>query len=234
MKLRPPHTLKKTSHSGLSAFTLVEILVVISIIAVLATLVLSVMRSSKETSARVNCASNMRQLGSLLLAYAGENGALPNGASWDRDISVMGGVHDQKLGWKLLKCHSDKRVQTASFNPRSYAASAMSSVDNGRGVFGRASATVISPSRPLAQITDPSNTIMLMENYTGNNANNQQFKSAFAYGDGWLGGNGPLNPNGSSYHGIGNNYLFCDGHVETQKVPGIYNPKAKLNRWLAF
>ena len=60
------------------AFTLVELLVVITIVAVLAGVFLPVFGAVQENSRTAACASNLRQIGAALLSFAGENnGVLP-------------------------------------------------------------------------------------------------------------------------------------------------------------
>ncbi len=63
-----------------NAFTLVELLIVIGIIATLIALLLPALSRSREQAKRVQCASNLHQISMLLFAYANEaKGTLPSG-----------------------------------------------------------------------------------------------------------------------------------------------------------
>jgi prepilin-type N-terminal cleavage/methylation domain-containing protein/prepilin-type processing-associated H-X9-DG protein len=74
--------MQNSSQRRSSAFTLVEMLVVIAIIGVLVALLLPAIQAAREAARRSKCMSNLHQLGIALHNYEFTNGRLPSNVNW--------------------------------------------------------------------------------------------------------------------------------------------------------
>ncbi len=93
-----------------NAFTLVELLVVITIIGILIALLLPAVQAAREAAKRMQCSNNMKQLGLGVLNYEGTFGILPKGALPN---VVVGSVHKGSMLIRLLPFVEQQAVYDA-------------------------------------------------------------------------------------------------------------------------
>ena len=133
------HQTTNLARGRCAAFTLIELLVVIAIIAILAAMLLPSLAKAKAQAAKTKCASNLKQLGTGITLFAGDNGEMfppagdagpvpaPDGhqLSWDSYINyyISGGLVAQKtldveeflsnnVSPQVLLCPSDTEADT--------------------------------------------------------------------------------------------------------------------------
>jgi prepilin-type N-terminal cleavage/methylation domain-containing protein/prepilin-type processing-associated H-X9-DG protein len=158
-----------------SAFTLVELLVVVGIIAILMALLIPALARARKQAQQVACLSNLRQLGAAFIAYTQDHrGSVPAPANGIReqaeDWVYWQPGRDETAGRIFNYLDKDLRVLTCPSGvpdrpgqppyPYSYSVNHHFTGDASYGVFGQAWST--SPCR-LAEVVDSSRKVMVIE-----------------------------------------------------------------------
>jgi prepilin-type N-terminal cleavage/methylation domain-containing protein/prepilin-type processing-associated H-X9-DG protein len=179
------------------AFTLIELLAVIAIVGVLTTLGLAATRGVAEKSNCTRCLHDLRQVGTAIQLYVGENqGRFPDtshqpGRSWTNTLATY--LRTNFVG----RCPSVRQHRSRNLT---YAWNDVLTDANGSGIMA-------------ASFRRPSATMVVGELAT--NQTGEHFHFAGIRG-------GPSRISANQFrgfvnvecHGTSANYLFADGHVE--------------------
>lgn len=227
-------TSKKKRHR--QAFTLIELLIVVSIISILAAVLFPVFARARESARKTSCLSNLKQLGTAWLMYAQD---------YDEKTAIAVYYHgtDEEVAWDFTLDYSDVDWSDPDPTPKSspgvldpYSKSGQIhtcpsfygeawgrphtgyayniSYIGGEGPYG--GGPLLHESAILAAINDPAGTVLFTEGGYGNPVNAHNYLRAPSKGS--SAGKVHFRHNGAA------NVAYADGHVKSVMRKFNFNP----------
>ena len=165
---------QRIAHNFKAAFTMVELLVVIVIIAILATVLFTLANSMRQKASSATSVANLRQIGTAILTSASDNNStLPGPVLTDQFPKYQNNSISGQLGW-LLKDYLASVPQAENPQPRMFYTPELdypAAKSDGKNPRSKAKPTYVTFARQTDAITGA--TFWPLGNYNKNSAGNR-------------------------------------------------------------
>ena len=221
-----------------AGFTLLELLVVVAIIAIVAALTFSGVKSARESSAAAKCLGNLRSLAEANMRYAAEHDGQfcfaqekTNTIRWHGSRKAVTTKFDPTQGPLAPYLGRDGSVKECpSFKQF---VSGEDSFENGSGGYGYNAVYIGGTPRDkwngerIANVARPERTLMFADTALARADGVQEYPYAEPYQ--WVTPNGrlagPLSPSVHFRHRGAANIVWCDGHASPESPKRLGNEK---------
>ena len=198
------------------AFTLVELLVVVGIVALIVGILLPTMSRARGQARSTACVANLRQLALAAQHYALHNGGRFPVAKWGADFWDFSIVNGKPVPGLLWRGHSDLRVQQCpGFDGRANSLDPHTGYNYNTSYIGHGQGETVEAPAKLDQVRDPGRTALFGDGEWAAGAN--KFMRAplrHAGLDETLPSVRAAGTQGFRHRGA-TNVAFVDGHVES-------------------
>ena len=257
--LQRPMSIQPKAPRG--AFTLIEILVVIGIIALLAAILFPVFASVREAGRKTVCMSNLKQLGLAFKLYTDDNHRYPGPGNYYDGAGFAGGMKTWKLGGNWTSGESAAladNVAPFSYPPTGATTSPSANVEGGALFsYAKQASVFYCPSDsfgeekrlsysmncalgflPAVRVRNPTDIVLLVDE---EGPNDGYFFAVYDAGGGAADSHSGSNTGAvgstdelTKRHNGGGNLLFADGHVKFYTFgdfPLDKSPEGLTNKW---
>jgi prepilin-type processing-associated H-X9-DG protein/prepilin-type N-terminal cleavage/methylation domain-containing protein len=196
------------------AFTLVELLVVIGVVALLVGVLLPALSRARDAARTASCLSNLRQLAQAAQHYVVTNRGQFPVARWGTDNWDFSRVNNQTVPGLLWRGQTDLRIQQCpSFDGKQSGLDPYTGYNYNTSYIGHGQGETIEAPARLAQVRDPARTALFGDGEYYNGAN-KFMRAPFPHA-----GDQTITTRAAGTQGFRHrrmtNVAFCDGHAQS-------------------